>query len=148
MTVTRQGLVEHFQLLNDVELLTLFQSGDLTGLAQEVATAEIQQRGIDLSKPAAGPQATEQATLGRGDLVPIARFFTAMEALILKSRLEVEGVPAIIADANIVQTNPLLTMAVGGVRVLVPESHLDRARNIARAIERGDYALDEQAIIE
>jgi hypothetical protein len=46
-----------------------------------------------------------------------------MEALMLKSRLEVDGVPAIVTDANIVQTNAFLTLAVGGVRVLVPEAY-------------------------
>jgi hypothetical protein len=38
----------------------------------------------------------------------------------------------------------LLTMAVGGVRVLVSESDFERAREIVSAIERGDYRLDEQ----
>ena len=145
MTVTRESLLERFQLLNDDELRALFQSGDLSDLAREVAGAELQQRGIDLSKPVAEPRATGEAELVGGDLVPVARFFTAMEALMLKSRLEVDGVPAIVADANIVQTNAFLTLAVGGVRVLVPEAYLDRAQEIVRAIERGDYALDDRA---
>ena len=74
----------------------------------------------------------------------IARLFTALDAHLLQSRLEVEGVPAVVVDDNIVQTNPFLTLAVGGVRVFVPELHAERAREIARAIERGDYALDDQ----
>ena len=48
--------------------------------------------------------------------------------------------PAFVVDYKI---NAFLTMAVGGVRVFVPESCSARAREIARAIERGDYALDE-----
>ena len=74
----------------------------------------------------------------------IARLFTALDAHLLQSRLEAEGVPTVVVDDNIVQTNPFLTMAVGGVRVLVPELQAERAREIARAIERGDYALDDQ----
>ena len=50
----------------------------------------------------------------------IARLFTALDAHLLQSRLEVEGVPAVVVDDNIVQTNPFLTLAVGGVRVFVP----------------------------
>jgi hypothetical protein len=150
MTVTRQSLQENFHLLNDSELLVLFQSGDLTELAQDVATAELRQRGIDLPKPKIETPKTEapaesQATPIEGDLVPIARFFTATEAYILQSRLEVEGVPAIVADANMVQTNPLLSIAIGGVRVLVPEADLARAEEILRGIARGDYALGDQA---
>ena len=152
MTITRQSLLERFQLLSDEELLALFRSGDLIELATDVATQELRQRGIDLAKPAAALPADSEDASGSGDdgtsvsedLVLVARLFTAMEAHMLQSRLEAEGVPAVVADAHIVQANPFLTMAVGGVRVLVPESHAERAREIARAIERGDYALDDQ----
>jgi len=30
---------------------------------------------------------------------------------------------------------------IGGVRILVPESHLEQAREIVRAVRRCDYAL-------
>jgi hypothetical protein len=152
MTVTRQSLSERFQLLSNGELLALFHSGDLIDLARDVAAEELRQREVDFSKPAAGLPADGEDASGGGDeatsvsedLVLVARLFTAMEAHMLQSRLEAEGVPAVVADAHIVQANPFLTMAVGGVRVLVPESHAERAREIARAIERGDYALDDQ----
>jgi hypothetical protein len=58
----------------------------------------------------------------------------------LKSRLELEGVPAIVTDAQMAQN--LVPLAIGGVRVLVPESYLSRAREIALAVEKGDFALD------
>jgi Mor family transcriptional regulator len=74
MTVTREGLLERFQLLNDDELRALFQSGDLSDLAREVAGAELQQRGIHLSKPVAEPRAMGETELVGGDLVPVARF--------------------------------------------------------------------------
>jgi hypothetical protein len=48
MTVTRQSLVDHFGRLSDDELLNEFQSGELTALAHDVATAELRRRGIDL----------------------------------------------------------------------------------------------------
>jgi hypothetical protein len=141
MSITRQSLAENFKLLRDDELLALFHSGDLTDLAQEVAAAELQQRGIDLSKPIVQSGTKSEATPGSGDLVPVARFFTAAEAQMLQSRLELEGVPAVVADAHMVHL--LMSTAIGGVRVLVPESHLERAREIASAVERGDYALDD-----
>ena len=46
--------------------------------------------------------------------------------------------------AHLVQANPFLAVAVGGVRVLVPESHVDRAREIVKVIDSGGYALDEE----
>jgi len=152
MTITRQSLLERLQLLSNEELLALFHSGDLIDMAKEVAADELRRRGVDLAKPAAALPADSEKTSGSGDegtsasgdLVLIARLFTALDAHLLQSRLEVEGVPTVVVDDNIVQTNPFLTLAVGGVRVFVPESHAERAREIARAIERGDYALDDQ----
>ena len=53
MPVTRQSLLEHFQLLNNDALLATFQSGDLTDLAKEVGEEELRRRGFDLTDPAA-----------------------------------------------------------------------------------------------
>ncbi len=39
----------------------------------------------------------------------------------------------------------LFTILIGGVRVLVPEAYLERAREIVKADARGDYALDDRA---
>ena len=58
----------------------------------------------------------------------------------LQARLELEGVPAVVTDTQIAQN--LVPLAVGGVRVLVPESYLPRAREIALGVEKGDFALD------
>ena len=140
MSVARQSLVEHFQLLSDEELLAQFQSGELTDLAKEVAALELGHRKIDFSEPMAEKPAQGDATFDSGDLALVARYFTAAEAYMLQSRLEIEGVPAVVTDAQMAQN--LLSLAIGGVRVLVPESYLPRAREIALAIERGDFALD------
>ena len=146
MTITRENLLERFRLFNDQELLDLFQSGDLTDLAKEVAADELRQRGVQVTKPAVTEPHTADESDGtelvQGDLVQIARLFTPIEAHMLQSRLQADGVHAVVVDAQLVGNDPLLTMALGGVRVLVPESHLERAREIVSAIERGDYALD------
>jgi hypothetical protein len=142
MSVARQNLMEHFQLLSDGELLAQFQSGELTDLAKEVAALELGHRKIDFSKPMAEKPAPGDATFDSGDLALVARYSTATEAYMLQSRLELEGVPAVVTDAQMAQN--LVPLAIGGVRVLVPESYLPRAREIALAIERGDFALDNQ----
>src|SRR6185437_2395665 len=106
MTVTRQSLVDHFGRLSDDELLNEFQSGELTVLAHDVATAELRRREIDLSKskpetlpPSAQPQAGVGVASSSEDLVLVARFNDPVSAYLLQSRLDAEGVPAIIADA-------------------------------------------------
>ena len=144
MVADRQSLQRDFQLLKDAALIALVRSGGLTELAQDVAAAELRRRGIAFPLPAGETAGAESPPIA-DDLVPVAQLFTVEEAHMLQSRLEMEGVPAMVADANFVQVYPLLSVGVGGVRVLVPTSYLDRARAIARAISRGDYALDDKA---
>ena len=164
MTVTRASLVETFKLLTDDEVAAECRSGELTTLAQEVAAEELRRRGLEPpeSRIAAPPEDTPRqsdaapaeteapeeaeapAEAGEGDLVPVARFLTPMEAQVLRSRLDADGVSAFVVDANLVQANPFLSGVIGGVRVLVPQSDLARAQEIVAAIRRGDYALPDE----
>jgi len=108
MTPTRQSLADHFRLLSDEELLDQFRSGDLTELAQDIAAAELRSRNIDPAeakspseapspKPAAEPEADANAGWSSEDLVVVARL-NSVNASLLQSRLNAEGVPAIVAD--------------------------------------------------
>ena len=51
----------------------------------------------------------------------------------------------IVADANLVQTNSLWSIAVGGVRIRVPEMRVGEAEEVIAAFNRGDYALADDA---
>ena len=149
MTITRQSLADHFGRLSDNELLNEFRSGELTALAHDVATAELRRREVDLSESkletpsSAQPQADGVAASSE-DLVQVARFNDPVSAYLLQSRLDAEGVPAIIADAFAYQNMPF-GAGVGGIRVLVPESYCERAAEIKNDIDRGDYKLDDKA---
>ncbi len=76
-------------------------------------------------------------------MMVVARYFVPTDAYMLKACLESRGVPAVVADANLVQAYEFLTTAVGGVRVLVPESHFEQAVQIQKAYEAGEYQLDD-----
>ena len=92
--------------------------------------------------PAASPvDADEQPP--HGDLVTVTRVFNALEAEMLRGCLEAEGIPATLGDVQTVQTDTLLTVALGGVRVMVPASFADAARLTVEAVERGALAIDE-----
>jgi hypothetical protein len=80
---------------------------------------------------------------GHGKLMVVARFFEPTDAYMLKACLESNDVPAVVADAHMVQANQFLTTAIGGVRVLVPESHFERALKIRKALDAGEYQLDD-----
>jgi hypothetical protein len=148
MMPTRQSLVDRFALLSDEELVDQFRSGGLTDLAQDVAATELRSRNIDVAqarppKPPGEPEADANAGWSSEDLVPVARL-TAVNASLLQSRLNAEGVPAIVAD-DFASRNIPFGVGIDGVRVLVPESYLERAVEIKSKIDRGDYALDDKA---
>jgi hypothetical protein len=67
----------------------------------------------------------DNAAPGGGDLMVVARLFTPIEAHMLQSRLQVDGMAAVVTDAHIVGVYPFLTVAVGCLRVLVPESDVE-----------------------
>lgn len=59
-----------------------------------------------------------------------ATFYTPHEAELAKGHLASEGIPSEVWDANIVAADPFLAVAVRGVKVVVPESLLVRAKAI------------------
>ena len=78
-----------------------------------------------------------------GDLVTVTRVFNSLEAEMLRGCLEAEGIPATLGDAQTIQTDTLLTVALGGIRVMVPAPFADAARQTVEAFERGALAIDE-----
>lgn len=77
------------------------------------------------------------------ELVTVTRVFNTLEAEMLCGCLEAEGIPATLGDVQTVQTDTLLTVAMGGVRVMVPAPFADAARQTIEAFERGALAIDE-----
>ena len=82
-----------------------------------------------------------------GGIVTVAHRFHPFEAELLRGRLCADGIPATLADAHTVQTDTLLTTALGGVRVRVPAEFEAEARRTIAALERGAFALDDDDAI-
>jgi hypothetical protein len=78
-----------------------------------------------------------------GELVTVTRVFNSLEAEMLRGCLQAEGIPATLGDVQTVQTDTLLTVALGGIRVMVPAAFADAARQTVSAFERGALAIDE-----
>ncbi len=85
-----------------------------------------------------------EAIPGR-DLFEVARYLIPMEASLVQGCLVASGIPAVLADAHLVQTDLLLAPALGGVRILAPRDYLDQAHAVLAAFERGEFALGEDA---
>jgi hypothetical protein len=75
------------------------------------------------------------------DYVTIAVFDTMPDAHIALGRLQAEGIEAYLADENLVQTDWLYSIAVGGIKLRVPASDKAKAEVI---LSRDDSsALDD-----
>jgi hypothetical protein len=85
-----------------------------------------------------------EAIPGR-DLFTIAQYLVPIDAHLACGCLVAAGIPAVVADANHAQADQLIAPAMGGVRVLVPESYLQQAGEVLAALARGDFALSEDA---
>jgi hypothetical protein len=141
MNTDRSDLANRFRELSDDELLSRCSSGDLNEVAQSVAIQELASRGLHLP----GPVDTARAsTEYEGDFETVARFLNPTDAHIVCSCLQAAGVPAAVADANLVQMGTLWAAAVGGVRILVPAARVAEAREVIAAYNRGDYALPDE----
>jgi hypothetical protein len=89
--------------------------------------------------------APELARLPGRDLVEVARYLIPLEANLVQGCLVASGIPAVLADAHLVQTDLLLAPALGGVRILVPQDYLQQAQAVLEAFARGEFALGEDA---
>jgi hypothetical protein len=89
---------------------------------------------------AANPEV--EAIPGR-DLFSIAKYLVPLQASMVQGCLVASGIPAVLADEHLVQTDLLLAPALGGVRILVPADYLQQSRAVLDAFERGEFELDE-----
>ncbi len=63
------------------------------------------------------------------------------DAQVIKGRLESEGIYVFLRDENFLNTDPLVSQAIGGVKLQVYTKDKDRAIEIYDAIR--NYALDD-----
>ena len=82
------------------------------------------------------------------NLVIVKTFDDGISAHILRSRLESEGIECFIHDENIVTLNPLFNFAVGGVKLKVEESDLEKALVILNEIENTPFTSEDEEVIK
>lgn len=71
----------------------------------------------------------------------IGRYQYSSEAIIYKGKLESEGLEVYIRDNNIVDSNPLYSNAVGGIKLFVKNEDFIKAQNILSKVSQ--YSLDD-----
>jgi hypothetical protein len=67
------------------------------------------------------------------EMVTVATFDNMPDAHIALGRLRAEGVDGVLADEHLVQTDWLYSIAVGGIKLRVPEEQVPRALEILGA---------------
>lgn len=72
----------------------------------------------------------------------IARFQYSSEAQIIKGRLEAEGIQVFLSDNLTIDTDPLVSNAIGGVKLKVLATQAMKAQYILSAIQK--YSVDDQ----
>ncbi|MFT4753241.1 MAG: DNA-directed RNA polymerase subunit RPC12/RpoP [Salibacteraceae bacterium] len=70
----------------------------------------------------------------------VAVFTYSSEAKIMQGRLEAEGIPTFLFDDLIIDTDPLVSNAIGGVKLRVDSVNAERAQEILKSIS--EYSLD------
>lgn len=72
----------------------------------------------------------------------IARFQYSSEAQIIKGRLEADGIQVFLSDNLTIDTDPLVSNAIGGVKLKVLSHQALKAQHILSSIEK--YSIDDE----
>lgn len=72
----------------------------------------------------------------------IAKFQYSSEAQIIKGRLESEGITVFLSDIFSIDTNPLISNAIGGIKLKVLTKDVLKAERILDSISK--YSLDDE----
>jgi hypothetical protein len=142
MSDHRDELSETFSRMSDDELIERWRSGNLTEVAVELVRAELGRRRIAVPEYARFEPADEDLGPQHDvSFVTVARSLEPLQIEMLRARLQVEGIRAFVVDAGINQANALYSIAVGGVRLMVPRESADEARQIIALVRSGGLAL-------
>lgn len=75
----------------------------------------------------------------------IAAYLDPIEAQLALGLLQAEGIPARLDDSGTAIANWEWRLAIGGMRLRVPEEQALHARRVLAALDAGEYALDDGA---
>lgn len=125
MTPSPEDLAALYTQMSETELMELARSYDgLVEAAQVALRAEFERRGLE------PPLVEEPDELELRRLVTVRRYRDLTEAFLGRSVLESAGIPAWIADENLVRMDWFLSNLVGGMRLQVDERDEADAREI------------------
>ena len=69
------------------------------------------------------------------ELITFRTFNNPIEAHLLRTKLESEGIPSFLFDENIMAFNPFYNSALGGVKLKINKLDLERVEEILREMK-------------
>ncbi|WP_353147372.1 DUF2007 domain-containing protein [Flavobacterium sp.] len=78
----------------------------------------------------------------RNSLIEIANYQFSSEAYLFKGKLESEGIEVFLQNENTINTDPLLSTALGGVKLFVNSEDVIQSKQILDAIP--EYSLNDK----
>jgi hypothetical protein len=78
----------------------------------------------------------------RQSLIEITNYQYSSEAYLFKGKLESEGIEVFLQNENTINTDPLLSNALGGVKLFVNSEDVLKARHILDSIP--EYSVDDK----
>ncbi|MEN1971671.1 DUF2007 domain-containing protein [Luteimonas sp. MJ204] len=78
----------------------------------------------------------------------VAAYTDPIEAQLAAGLLQAEGIPARLDDTGTAIANWEWRLAIGGMRLRVPDAQAIHARRVLAALDAGEYALDEDALFD
>jgi hypothetical protein len=128
MIPSPEDLAAQYAQMSETELMELAQSYDgLLEIAQVALRAEFARRGLE------PPLVEEREEPELRRLATVRRYRDLTEAYLGRSLLDSAGIPAWIADENLVRMDWFYSNMVGGMRLQVDERDQEAAREILEA---------------
>ena len=142
MNSSADDLRRHYEERSDAGLRDINRE-ELTDLAKRVYDEEIERRGLQPeAQPEAGAAEARQEL--PDNLVLAATFLYPVNAKFARAELEGEGIPCYLENEHTLDIDWFLSNLLGGYRLLVPASDLERARAILDT-RVSDEELEAQA---
>lgn len=86
--------------------------------------------------------------MSNDSLKTITNYIDAIQAHIVKGKLNSEGIHASIAHEHHIWENWMISNAIGGVKIQVPESQVENAKKILADIDTGKFEIEDKSRLE
>lgn len=81
-------------------------------------------------------------------LITIRSFENPIDAHLLKTKLEDEGIPCVVFDENMITLNPLFNVSVGGIKLKVHEHDIDRAMEVTKEYDNAPVTDEQDHVVQ